>query len=321
MNGFFILVVVFSMMAYIKLKKCWRKKGILGYKVCRYLFVCCGNEPAPWTSDECGDRPRPLPKIEELKDATDITTRKNEPAWDWKDEKWGWIRNPPSSRKAYSEDGKRCRDGTRCQKFLTIKQKLLREFSCNLCKKVLTLPLSTPCGHNFCKPCIEGVYAGQQDVRQHSGVGGHSLRAQKNVQRCPSCQGDITDFLLKLQVNRQMEDVIRAPKGRVDDGSKSDGPDEDDQDHSEGMKIDETVDKNCVKLQQVDDPDEPKAVPANTSESSKVIGPEKALNVEADDKKPQVHAFSTADDWEIDCKLLKLDYKMASSSYLHYKQL
>jgi E3 ubiquitin-protein ligase UHRF1 len=74
------------------------------------------------------------------------------------------------------------------------------EFSCSLCKKVLTLPLSTPCGHNFCKPCIEGIFAGQQDVRERSGVGGRSLRAQKIVKRCPSCQGDITDFLVKPQV-------------------------------------------------------------------------------------------------------------------------
>uniref|UniRef100_F6GT46 YDG domain-containing protein n=1 Tax=Vitis vinifera TaxID=29760 RepID=F6GT46_VITVI len=42
------------------IEKCWRKVGIQRYKVCRYLFVRCDNEPTPWTSDEHGDRPRPL---------------------------------------------------------------------------------------------------------------------------------------------------------------------------------------------------------------------------------------------------------------------
>ncbi|MCL7042446.1 hypothetical protein MKW94_030552, partial [Papaver nudicaule] len=64
-----------------RIEKCWRKTGIQGFKVCRYLFVRCDNEPAPWTSDEHGDRPRPLPVIKELKQATDITVRKEQPSW------------------------------------------------------------------------------------------------------------------------------------------------------------------------------------------------------------------------------------------------
>ncbi|KAE8662083.1 E3 ubiquitin-protein ligase ORTHRUS 1 [Hibiscus syriacus] len=59
-----------------RIEKCWRKAGKQGFKACRYLFVRCDNEPAPWTSDEHGDLPRPLPSIPELKKATDITERK-----------------------------------------------------------------------------------------------------------------------------------------------------------------------------------------------------------------------------------------------------
>ncbi|GKV23641.1 hypothetical protein SLEP1_g33346 [Rubroshorea leprosula] len=59
-----------------RIEKCWRKAGKQGFKVCRYLFVRCDNEPAPWTSDENGDRPRLLPLIPELKAATDVTERK-----------------------------------------------------------------------------------------------------------------------------------------------------------------------------------------------------------------------------------------------------
>jgi len=47
-------------------------------------------------------------------------------------------------------------------------------------------------------------------------------------------------------VNRQMEDVIRSLKGRVEDGSRSDGGDEEDQDQSKGLEVEEAVD---TKLQ------------------------------------------------------------------------
>ena len=38
-------------------------------------------------------------------------------------------------------------------------ERALREFTCTLCKGVLVDPLSTPCGHHFCKPCLEARYA------------------------------------------------------------------------------------------------------------------------------------------------------------------
>lgn len=71
----------------------------------------CDNDPAPWTrsafgpmlffccsfltnvllilfinsscSDEHGDRPRPLPKIPELKKAIEISERTESPSWDY----------------------------------------------------------------------------------------------------------------------------------------------------------------------------------------------------------------------------------------------
>jgi len=43
--------------------------------VCAYVLLTC--------SDEIGDRPRPLPKIDELKGAVDITERKGDPSWDF----------------------------------------------------------------------------------------------------------------------------------------------------------------------------------------------------------------------------------------------
>ncbi|KAI5396478.1 hypothetical protein KIW84_062622 [Lathyrus oleraceus] len=64
-----------------RIEKWWRKIRKQGHKVCRYLFVRCDNEPAPWTSELSEDRPYPLPIIEELNNAIDIIERKGDPSW------------------------------------------------------------------------------------------------------------------------------------------------------------------------------------------------------------------------------------------------
>lgn len=74
------------------------------------------------------------------------------------------------------------------------------EFGCNSCRKVLNQPLSMPCGHNFCKGCLEIVFAGQDSTRERKGVSGRSLRTQKVTKLCPTCKADISDFLLSPQV-------------------------------------------------------------------------------------------------------------------------
>ncbi|KAL3701928.1 hypothetical protein R1sor_019950 [Riccia sorocarpa] len=204
-----------------RIEMCWRKKGVQGFKVCRYLFVRCDNEPAPWASDEHGDRPRPLPQIAELKAATDVYTRKKEAAWDWKEEEqiWGWTRNPPVSR-AITGGKKDYSEKSAVKRSKSIQKKLLREFGCVLCRKVMQLPLSTPCGHNFCKECLLAKFAGSMDARERKAVGGRSLRTQKVRKACPTCQSDITDFVAAPQVNRQLEDVINSLQTSLDNEIK-----------------------------------------------------------------------------------------------------
>ncbi|KAG6783054.1 hypothetical protein POTOM_012485 [Populus tomentosa] len=216
-----------------RIEKCWRKNGIQGFKVCRYLFVRCDNEPAPWTSDVQGDRPRPLPVIKELKNAIDITERKGSPSWDYEDEKscWMWKKPPPASKKRVAdnvgpEDGKVIRIIKRQKSNVSVREKLLKvsmdswkfllllvvlqaEFSCQICLKVMVNPITTPCAHNFCKACLEGAFAGQSLTRQR-GQGRRTLRAQKNVMKCPSCTIDIADFLQNPQVNRELMGVIES---------------------------------------------------------------------------------------------------------------
>ncbi|XP_024371573.1 E3 ubiquitin-protein ligase ORTHRUS 2 isoform X2 [Physcomitrium patens] len=209
-----------------RIEKCWRKKGIQGHKVCRYLFVRCDNEPAPWTSDEHGDRPRPLPVVEELRSATDVFERKSSPAWAYTEGVgWGWSREPPASKKT---SGSGPSEATQKRKQLSVQQRLLKEFGCNACRKVLNQPVSVPCGHNFCKGCLDSVFAGQDTSRERKGVSGRSLRTQKIVKRCPNCKADITDFLVSPQINRQMEEIILTLQSSAKDEQGNDAVEDDD---------------------------------------------------------------------------------------------
>lgn len=47
------------------------------------LFICLIIIATIYCSDTIGDRPRPLPVVDELKHATDVTERKTPPAWDY----------------------------------------------------------------------------------------------------------------------------------------------------------------------------------------------------------------------------------------------
>ncbi|KAK4779598.1 hypothetical protein SAY87_015704 [Trapa incisa] len=198
-----------------RIEKCWRKVGIQGFLVCRYLFVRCDNEPAPWASDEHGDLPRPMPVVKELKKAIDITERKGCPSWDYDEEKalWLWKKPPPISRKRLSmgEDG----NIKRQPRNKSVKERLLREFGCQICRKVMNCPVTTPCAHNFCKACLEEAFAGKSVIRQRSQ--GRSLRAQKNIMKCPACTIDIAEFLQNLQVNRELMGVIESLQSKTEE--------------------------------------------------------------------------------------------------------
>ncbi|KAK7312053.1 hypothetical protein VNO77_35592 [Canavalia gladiata] len=207
-----------------RIEKCWQISGLQGFKVCRYLFVRCDNEPAPWTSDDHGDRPRPLPAIRELKKATVIFERTETPSWDFDEEnsRWKWKKPPPPSRqKVLNEEPIEVarslsnRENMRFQ-IKSIKEQLRRGFSCMICREVMVSPVTTPCAHNFCKLCLEGAFAGQAFVKDRS-RGGRTLRSQKNVMKCPACTIDIFDYLQNLQVDIYLKDAIESLKAKTEE--------------------------------------------------------------------------------------------------------
>ncbi|KAM3405789.1 hypothetical protein ACQJBY_000043 [Aegilops geniculata] len=232
-----------------RIEKCWRKIGVQGtYKVCRYLFVRCDNEPAPWTSDLHGDRPRPLPKIKELQGATDITERAGSPSWDYvENEGWKWVKPPPISKKpAQSGDPETDKQFRKYQKraHMSMNERLLKEFGCSICKNVMKEPLTTPCGHNFCKACLTAAFGDEGSMRERS-RGGRTLRAQKIVKNCPSCPTDICDFLENPQINIEMKDLIdnllaKAAKEKPDAEGSAEENDDDEEDAVEKEEEDDS---------------------------------------------------------------------------------
>ncbi|KAK5804475.1 hypothetical protein PVK06_032124 [Gossypium arboreum] len=243
-----------------RIEKCWRKVGIQGFKVCRYLFVRCDNEPAPWTSDEHGDRPRPLPSISELKKATDIFERKESPLWDFDEEgsRWKWKKAPPPSKKpanaADLEEGKRTRKAIRHSRKLSTRERLLKEFGCLICQQIMSLPVTTPCAHNFCKSCFEAAFTGKTAIRERN-KGGRTLRSQKNILNCPSCPTDISDFLQDLQVNRELMDVIESLKQKSEENEEP-AEEEPMNDLEESTSLGSSDEKTSKKTENVDTKDD-----------------------------------------------------------------
>ena len=225
-----------------RIAKCWRKPGIQGPLVCRYLFVRCDNAATPWNDeDEDGDKawtlesleanPPPdiiLPNgdviswskvVEELGQAKGkIYEMTSKPYWDFiegPDGKgmWGWAKPQPPSQKT----GERSKVSV-ARKRVTEAEKALREMTCSMCKQVMTQPVTTPCDHSFCRPCLEAKFGNQGfEVDPKEKSHGRSLRVRTTVMECPArlCNYNIASFLRSCQVNRDMESVIMSLQQQV----------------------------------------------------------------------------------------------------------
>ncbi|XP_037533185.1 E3 ubiquitin/ISG15 ligase TRIM25-like [Nematolebias whitei] len=77
------------------------------------------------------------------------------------------------------------------------------QFTCSICLELYTNPVSTPCGHNFCKACIARHWAGKE---QH---------------QCPLCNDKFSKEL-KVSVNTELKEIVeKFRKHRVNINSTS----------------------------------------------------------------------------------------------------
>lgn len=159
--------------------------------------------------------------------------------------KWDWLRPQPASTKGdrnaapKTADGAIARGGIGAAKALRVKannaeRALAKEFTCKLCSGVLNQPLSMPCGHHFCGPCLErnfaGVDAAEGAAAAAALAGGRPLRARRFPKPCPKCKADCAASLEDARVNLAMAEVIsklqesvtaaRAKADAIEQGSK-----------------------------------------------------------------------------------------------------
>ncbi|OAY71610.1 E3 ubiquitin-protein ligase ORTHRUS 2, partial [Ananas comosus] len=175
-------------------------------------FCRCDNEPAPWTVRNmvivqdlcCYKRTEKCNRHHREKGNPHGTLMKRTLEMD---------EAPPVSRKPLLPETRRWKESSEGAKACS---KLIK-FSCLICRKVMTSPLTTPCAHNFCKTCLLGVFANQSFVRERSREGGRALRAQKIAMKCPACPNDISDFLQNPQVNREMMDLIESLQRKTEE--------------------------------------------------------------------------------------------------------
>lgn len=185
----------------------WRKAGTQNLLMCRYLFVRCDNEPAPWSSEATGDRPTsaiPTEAKKEMKVANGpIVYMAADPWWDWsaEAERWQWMRPPPPTAVSAAESG-----DVKKRKQASQNLRALKEFSCAICKEVLREPLVMPCSHKFCRQCLLAKFAAIGELEENNH--GRATRPKLTKKPCPCCSADCAPFLKAPQVNTEMENVI-----------------------------------------------------------------------------------------------------------------
>lgn len=188
---------------------------------CLFLLAESGDQPV--------DLKRDLPKaaLDEMMKADKkiIHEMSSSPYWDWNKEtqQWEWAKPPPESQSnGQSTSGQ----STGKRKKRTEQERALLEMVCGICKNVLQSPVSAPCSHAFCKPCLDKRFGGQAFEINTGAVTGRSMRVRKVAMPCPCCKADLADFLKTAQINRDMEALIVKLQKEVADLDKDTAADQ-----------------------------------------------------------------------------------------------
>ncbi|XP_033979613.1 probable E3 ubiquitin-protein ligase TRIML1 isoform X2 [Trematomus bernacchii] len=103
------------------------------------------------------------------------------------------------------------------------------EFLCSICLDVFTEPVTTPCGHNYCRACISSYWS------------------SRDIIQCPLCQETFWTAP-KLRVNtafRDMLEIFKKTKQAGEDGGSPAGPGDVPCDLCEGNRKRKAV-KSCL---------------------------------------------------------------------------
>uniref|UniRef100_A0A669QDT6 RING-type domain-containing protein n=1 Tax=Phasianus colchicus TaxID=9054 RepID=A0A669QDT6_PHACC len=86
-----------------------------------------------------------------------------------------------------------------------ISQKLEDKLQCSICLELFRVPVTLPCGHNFCERCIDN-HRNKQEQTANGARGGYT---------CPECRY-ICESHLELKKNVTLSDVVELARvGRV----------------------------------------------------------------------------------------------------------
>jgi E3 ubiquitin-protein ligase UHRF1 len=88
----------------------------------------------------------------------------------------------------------------------------LGKYMCDVCKGVLAQPVTSPCGHHFCKPCLVSQFEDQPAAKVCTV---RTFRVRKQLKPCPKCRFDLSDFVQACQVNQATAAEIEQLQTRL----------------------------------------------------------------------------------------------------------
>ncbi|KAJ1834460.1 hypothetical protein LPJ63_001945 [Coemansia sp. RSA 2711] len=195
-----------------RIVKYWREKGVNGFYVWRYLFRRDDPEPAPWTEegkafierlglemycpdDTAGDNSKPAGKKRKSDSATDSPAKGKAAA------KTRQFLPTATLQELIRLDT----ENTRLWANMAEKQyptetaylEALTEnhLGCPICQELVQRPVTMPCGHNICCPCL------------HRSMDNYGVI-------CPMCRHDISGMGskedVKQKINQNLVTILRA---------------------------------------------------------------------------------------------------------------
>ncbi|GMH33412.1 hypothetical protein BSKO_01246 [Bryopsis sp. KO-2023] len=241
-----------------RILRAWRFKGKQEFLMCRYLFVRCDNAAAPWSTSDDGDMPNleiPKDALKEINQAqgNKVYEMCDDPFWDYNEETktWDWTKDTPAGDTVVTQKRRKPMQGK-------ARKRLRNEFKCGKCSKIMKDPVSTPCGHSFCKSCLDKEFAGRADTVNRTKSAGRTLRNKKNAWPCPwlRCGYDLCDFLKNAQVNRTMAELIDRLRKQEEDGKETPEEKQEEKENDGAVDVKSSASDDMEDCKEEDEEDE-----------------------------------------------------------------